>query len=165
MYIGFFLMKHFFLLTLFVFFPVFTMAQTSLQSLEWILGEWQHIQGEMVFTEQWQMSPDSSLYIGTGKAQKNDKIVSQEDMRIEMLNGELHYIVTVHNHNENSAIPFRLTSSTNNSVIFENPDHDFPQKIEYTFKNNNSIHAVVSATLNEKIRKLDFHFIRKTSQK
>lgn len=156
-------MKKFFLLTLFVLFPVVTMSQTSIQSLNWLVGEWQHIQREMVFTEFWQLSPDNSLYIGTGKAQKNNKIVSQEEMRIEQVDGDLYYIVTVKNHNENKAIPFRLTSLTNNSVTFENPEHDFPQKIEYTFINKDSITAVVSATSNEKIRKLVFNFSRKTT--
>lgn len=139
------------------------MSQTSIQSLNWLLGEWQHIQREMVFTEFWQLSPDSSFYIGTGNAQKNEKIVSQEEMRITFEYGELYYIVTVKNHNENKAIPFRLTSLTDNSVTFENPDHDFPQKIEYTMINQDSINAVVSATSNEKIRKLVFNFSRKTT--
>lgn len=140
------------------------MSQTSIQSLNWLVGEWQYIQGEMLFTEQWQLSPDNSFYIGTGIAYKNNKIVSQEEMRISLENEELYYIVTVKNHNENQAIPFRLSSSTNNSVLFENPHHDFPQKIEYTMINQDSINAVVSASSNEKIRKLVFNFSRKTTK-
>jgi len=154
-------MKQLSFLFFFVVFPFVSMAQTSLQSLEWLLGEWQYTQRALMFTEQWKYSADSMSFMGKGITYKNEKIVSQEEMLIKMIDGALHYIVTVKNHNENQAIPFRLTTATKNSVIFENPDHDFPQKIEYTMINKDSINAVVSATSNEKVRKLEFHFSRK----
>lgn len=141
------------------------MSQTTLDSLEWLSGNWQHSHRDLLFTEQWNYSPDRTSLIGNGIAYKNEKIMSQEDMRIEIVEGVLHYIVTVKNHNENRAIPFRLTNATTNSVTFENPEHDFPQKIEYTLINKDTIYAVVSASKNEKIRKLEFHFSRKSSQK
>lgn len=139
------------------------MSQTSIQSLNWLLGDWQYTRQDMVFTEFWSYSMDSTTLEGRGIAYKNNRIVSQEEMRIEQIDRDLYYIVTVKNHNENKAIPFRLTSLTDNSVTFENPDHDFPQKIEYTMINQDSINAVVSATSNEKIRKLVFNFSRKTT--
>lgn len=153
-------MKYLKFLFFFVVFPFVTMAQTSLQSLDWMLGEWQYSNQSMVFTEAWEYSTDSMLFVGMGIAYKNEKIVSQEEIRIEMIDGVLHYIVTVKDHNENKAIPFRLTNATKNSVTFENPEHDFPQKIEYTLINKDSIHAVVSSSSKEKIRKLEFHFSR-----
>lgn len=154
-------MKQLSFLFFFVVFPFVSMAQTSLQSLEWLLGEWQYKQQNMVFAEQWTYSADRMSYIGNGITYKNEKIVSQEEMLIKMIDGVLHYIVTVKNHNENQAIPFRLSSTTKNSMIFENLEHDFPQKIEYSLVNKDSIYAVVSATSNEKVRKLEFHFSRK----
>ena len=51
------------------------------------------------------------------------------------------YIPTVAGQNNALPVPFKLKSSNDSVFIFENPAHDFPQRIIYRFVNNDSLVA------------------------
>ena len=76
--------------------------------------------------------------------------VSSESISLEERSKELFYIPTVKNQNEGKSIIFTLTSLATNQLIFENPTHDFPQKITYTQVTHDSLVAVISGVVNGK---------------
>ena len=51
------------------------------------------------------------------------------------------YISTVEDQNNKLPVSFKLTSTNNNIFVFENPDHDFPRRISYSFINKDSLYA------------------------
>lgn len=44
------------------------------------------------------------------------------------------YVPVVRDQNKGQEVPFKLVSSTSDLFVFENPEHDFPQRITYHFK-------------------------------
>lgn len=55
---------------------------------------------------------------------------------------------------------FKLTSAKNNQFIFEDPKHDFPQRIVYHFVKPNYLHAWIDGTYKGKSEKYDFWYTR-----
>lgn len=44
------------------------------------------------------------------------------------------YVPVVSDQNEGQPVPFKLVSDSDIHFVFENPEHDFPQRIAYHFK-------------------------------
>jgi hypothetical protein len=55
---------------------------------------------------------------------------------------------------------FKLTSAKNNQFIFEDPKHDFPQRVVYHFVKPNYLHAWIDGTYKGKPEKYDFWYTR-----
>ncbi|MEP7106427.1 MAG: DUF6265 family protein [Ferruginibacter sp.] len=53
----------------------------------------------------------------------------------------IYYTSTVVDQNNRQPVAFRLTSAGNNIFVFENPKHDYPKRISYSFINKDSLHA------------------------
>lgn len=54
------------------------------------------------------------------------------------------YRPTVKGQNNDQPVDFKLTSDLENSFTFENPKHDYPQKIVYKKLNDKSLVATIS---------------------
>lgn len=144
-----------------LFFQGSAMAQnSSLSSLNWLLGSWEQKSASMTVQELWNYSEDSTSLIGKGTTFKNGEIISQEEIQISLVKDVLTYSVRVNNHNNNEAILFTATEVTENSITFENPLHDFPQKISYKQIDEKLIEAIVSAVTNLKERSIRFLYSR-----
>ena len=58
--------------------------------------------------------------------------------------GSIAYQATVPNQNDGATIEFLLTAGGETSWTFENPQHDFPKKIEYVLADSNTLNVFVS---------------------
>ena len=58
-------------------------------------------------------------------------------------------------------IPFAAASVSDSLVVFENPAHDFPQRIEYRRVNADSVVARISATRDGKVQGMDIPMRRR----
>ncbi len=71
------------------------------------------------------------------------------------------YTSWVAKQNNGVGIQFKLTSASDTSWTFENPNHDFPQKICYTQLNNGAMEAQIWGIENGHLREERFTFIKK----
>ena len=113
-----------------------------MKHLEWMIGSWSNISSKGQLYENWIKTNDS---VYTGKSfmvVKNDTVFS-EMISLENRNGEIFYIPTVKNENNGQAVLFKLITSHNNEVVFENKAHDFPQRILYKNPVKDSLYARV----------------------
>ena len=55
-----------------------------------------------------------------------------ESIILQQKGENLTYTATVKGQNNDKPVAFKLTTTTENQVVFENPKHDYPQKISYT---------------------------------
>lgn len=131
----------------------------ELKKAEWLLGSWQKQSAKGILTESWQKLNDSTL-VGQSNFVSGNDTISSEIIRLEQRNGKLYYIPTVLGKNEGKAIIFALTSLTDSTVTFENPVHDFPQKIEYWFQKPDSLNAEVSSVAGELKKSIVFRMKR-----
>ena len=95
--------------------------------LSWLSGCWQQSKGDRIIEEQW-MAPRGGTMLGMGRTVKGDKTGDYEVMRIE--EGDGHLVFTAHPSGQEEA-SFTSVELTNTKVVFENPSHDFPQRVVY----------------------------------
>lgn len=115
----------------------------SLQSLEWLLGEWRSTGDKTVTTESWtRVSPKTFEGRGETRSKKGKEILNAESLRLVEMSGEVFYWAKV-SHNERP-IAFKLVDCPGEEAVFENKDHDFPRKIEYRLTKANDLTVVVS---------------------
>ncbi len=120
-----------------------TATQTPVAAdLGWLAGCWQGRSERGVSDEQW-MSPAGGVLLGMGRTVRGDRVVSYEFLRIEPRDGRLAYVARPSGQAE-AAFPLLRASAT--EAVFENLQHDFPQRIVY---------ARTGATLRARVESAD----------
>lgn len=79
------------------------------------------------------MQPLGSAMIGMGRTVVGEKMKSWESPRILQTETGIEYIAKTTENKEETT--FKLTKLAATEVVFENPDHDFPQRIIYRLLN------------------------------
>ena len=131
-------------------------AGGPLAPLAFLSGCWERRTATRLVEEQW-MRPRGSVMLGTGRTVRGDSVVEYEQLRIASVGGEVAY------HAQPSGQPpatFRLARMTDTSVAFENPAHDFPQRISYRAVGRDSLIARVEGTMGGRSRAIDFPYAR-----
>lgn len=111
-------------------------------SFDWIRGTWLMNDNGMVVGETWTRQ-DAHHYQGRAFALAGKDSSVYENVVLEKKGDDWFYTVTATRQNDNKPVAFRLTSSENNTFIFENPEHDFPKRIIYRHIGKDSIHASI----------------------
>ncbi|WP_202840908.1 DUF6265 family protein [Luteimonas saliphila] len=111
--------------------PPSAVANTDarIEALGWLLGQWRRtgLPEGRTGHERWE--PAGSGLAGVGALQRDGATVFEEQLRIEADGREVFYVADV----PGNAAPvrFRLVEQSESAVAFENPGHDFPQRIAY----------------------------------
>lgn len=119
--------------------------ENELKTADWLIGTWenQDPQGEMI--ESWSKTNDS-IYSGESYFIKGKDTLHSEKIQLVQKGDLVQYIPTVKGQNNNQPVIFNLTSKTAKQLVFENPKHDFPQKIVYKQITADSLVATISGT-------------------
>lgn len=134
-------MKKFLLVGWFFLVTIFPTDNTSAQFLPSFLeGTWK-MEGKEIY-EHWDILNEQSMK-GFSYKIKDDKVVIPEYLDIILKGDEIIYTASVLNQNECKGIKFKLTKS-DRSFVFENPEHDFPKRIEYQKLSDAEIFVQVS---------------------
>lgn len=128
-------------------------TKVSLTNHEWLLGSWQRINVKpgRTTTEIWKRVSPTEFY-GIGISIEKGDTVFVEKLKILLKDGEAYYSAEV-SHNEDPVL-FKLTSSENNNLVYENPKHDFPKIITYKKTGDNTMTATISGDG----KAIDFNF-------
>lgn len=98
--------------------------------LQWLEGLWLAYSAGAEIYEEWQSRAHDVLE-GQGKTTRDHgELVSEERLRIEARDGRLVYVADVSSNPE--PVVFTLVNCNAGRWTFENPEHDFPQRIVYT---------------------------------
>ena len=101
-------------------------VQANASPLDWMTGCWTHERYDQ--REVWSEDLGGLKFGYAVNRDENGKVTFFEDLRIENRSGSAVYIAS-----PRGAAPteFVETERTGLSITFENPDHDYPQKITY----------------------------------
>ena len=116
----------------------------KLEKMSWLVGEWENKMPEGNLTETWIKANDSTF---TGKTLfiKDKDTIHSEEIVLTQKGETLLYIPTVKGQNDNKPVEFKMTESkTENEFAFENPAHDYPQKIVYKKVSDTNLVATIS---------------------
>jgi hypothetical protein len=106
-------------------------TKSTLDNLSWLSGCWEGRDGDSLLEEHWS-KPEGQAMLGFGRTIKNNKMVFYEFLQIREEMGGLVYLPQVKGA---PPVPFRMTAYDNDKFVFENPSHDFPQRIIYQRQN------------------------------
>lgn len=116
---------------------------------DWLIGNWENKSPEGVLTENWQKLNDSTFSASSYFIKEKDTI-HLENIVLSQKEETLTYFATVKGQNDDKPVAFQSTVESDKQLVFENPKHDYPQKITYTKGANNTLTAEISGNLNEK---------------
>ncbi len=109
----------------------------------WMIGQWQNSSPQGVLSENWKQENDS-MFSGESFFVVGKDTLFSEAIQIIQEKDELFYIPTVPDQNNGLPVRFKLTTESDSILVFENPDHDFPQRIKYMRIGKDSIVAEIS---------------------
>jgi hypothetical protein len=137
----------------------FMSAQNRIDDLNVLQGKWKLENGNANYYEEWEKINDTT-FSGISYEFKDDRKYTLEKLTILKLNNHIVYIAQPGNNNPTL---FTLTSSENKKFIFENEEHDFPQRVIYHFSSENQLNASIEGIVNENLERKDFIFIRENN--
>jgi len=132
-----------------------TQQTNEIKKAEWLIGTWENKTQRGSVYETWTKVSDDELSGKSYILKEKDTIVF-ETMRLVQEQDGLFYIPTVKNQNDNLPVRFALKTISDTELVFENPQHGFPQFISYAKINTDSLVAEVSGTKNGQERKQIF---------
>ena len=134
---------------------------SRLNEISWLLGDWEAKKGPGYFIESWAKQNDS-IWDGAGTYfDSTGRRLMSEQLQLLALNDTLWYLPTVSNQNNGKPVKFKEKSITASEVVFENLQHDFPQRIVYQKLSDSTMLAYIEGTVNGKLQRQDFPFAHK----
>jgi hypothetical protein len=131
----------------------------GIQRLSWLQGCWESTAAGRTVEEIW-TGPRGRSMLGVSRTVQRGELASYELVVVRERGDRLVYIA--HPSGQPSA-EFISTSVSENSIVFANPEHDFPQRIGYERKGA-QLHAWIEGTRNGRLRRVDFPYHRAACQ-
>jgi len=137
----------------------FAQSDQCVAKFSWLTGKWSMKEKNSTIVEQWSFF-NGSLKCMSYEVKGIDTILI-ENASISCIGGKS--VFTYYPGNKAQAgktepVHFVLVSEENNTFIFENKQHDFPQRVIYQRLNDNECHAWIEGTQNGKMEKVDFNY-------
>lgn len=111
--------------------------------LAWLSGRWETAGEGGRWTEEMWSAPRGGLMLGASRSGEGGAVREFEFLRLQAgEDGILTYLAQPGG--RAPAVPFRLARSDAASATFENPTHDFPQRIRYQ-RDGETLTATISA--------------------
>lgn len=133
-------------------FPSWTRKQEEdIKKAEWLIGTWENHTAKGNIYETWEKKNANEFSGKSYMIKENDTVVF-ENIRLMQRSGQLLYIPAVKDQNNGLPVYFTAKKISDNTLVFENPEHDFPQVISYTRITPDSLVAEVSGTKNGRNR-------------
>ena len=131
-------------------------AQTPLERLSWLAGCWARetsVKVEPGSGEQW-MAPAGGSMLGLGRTIRGGKTIEHEFMQISQTDaGQLVYTASP---SGQPPTRFPLLRQGEGELVFENLQHDFPQRVIYRLAPGGRLHARIEGQRGELLRGIDF---------
>jgi len=130
-------------------------AQTvSIADVAWLQGCWELRDGDRVVEERW-MPPRAGSMLGVGRTTRGGKLVEHEFILLAERDGRLAY--QAHPSGQPGAT-FLSRPMTGQEVVFENPAHDFPQRVGYRSAGPGELLAWIEGTSGGRPRRVEFAY-------
>lgn len=137
--------------------PATSSPPVRLEDLSWLTGCWAREDAEPGSEEHW-TTPAGGMMLGMSRTLRGGKVIEYEFMEIrEVSPGRLGYVA---HPSRQAEATFPLLRSAAAEVVFENPVHDFPQRIIYRLAEPHRLIARIEGERSGKSRGIDFSMRR-----
>jgi hypothetical protein len=135
--------------------PVIAQSPATTSDLAFLTGCWRFERAGRIVEEHW-LAPAGGSLFGISRTVAGEQTVDFEFLQLRDLPDGLTYIAKPSRQPEAS---FKMTTRTADEVVFENPQHDFPQRIRYR-RSGDALHARIEGIVDGKPRAVDFPYVR-----
>lgn len=112
-------------------------SNSAIEEISWMIGSWQGTDiNTVIFNESWHREGKGFVGAGCSLSPAGDTLF-KENLKIELVEGVPYYIVTIPPKKE--PVLFKMVKGDDHNAVFENRDHDFPQRISYLLQKNNTL--------------------------
>lgn len=118
-------------------------SNEKIKAADWLLGNWENVSEDGKLSENWKRINDSTFQAESYFIRDKDTL-HFESVTLQQKGEELTYSATVKGQNNDKPVAFKLTTATEKEMTFENPKHDYPQKISYTLITIDNLVAKIS---------------------
>jgi uncharacterized protein DUF6265 len=130
-----------------------TSQPLGIDDVAWLTGCWEYSSGSRTVEEHWLAARAHSM-VNVGRTVQADKLVEYEMVLVREQEGRLAY--EAHPSGQPSAV-FMSSTVGNREVVFENLQHDFPQRVGYK-RNGDALLAWIEGTRNGQTRRIEFPY-------
>ena len=118
-------------------------------------GKWKLNENNSEVYEEWIMESETEL---TGKSYSinNGEQDIGEVLFLKKYAGTWAYVAIPEGQN---ITLFRLVNYSSNEFVFENEEHDFPQRIIYEFSDDDKLSVAIEGIVNGKMKRKEFNYI------
>lgn len=148
-------------LLLFVF-PGDGFSQSSadqFKQLHQLSGRWSMETRKGLLYETWKIISPVEMISSSYRLNGNDTMFL-EKVRLVDSSSSVYYIPVVSGQNDGKPVYFRLQPVVNGSFVFENKEHDYPQRVIYRFRDTDHIDARIEGERQGKLMGSDFPYRR-----
>ena len=131
-------------------------AQAGIDRVAWMQGCWQLTNGDRIVEENW-TSPKAGSMMGTGRTIRAGKLVEHEFVLLAERDGRLAYQAHPSGQPSTTFISKEMDAT---SVVFEDPAHDFPQRVGYRRVAGDELLGWIEGTVSGKLRRVEFPYRR-----
>ena len=128
---------------------------TGIQRLAWLAGCWSLSNGERTVDEQW-MAPRAGSMQGMSRTVRAEKLVAHEAVILRERGELIDYDVSP---SGQARTVFTSISIGDTSVVFENLQHDFPQRVAYQ-RHGDQLLAWIEGPRNGTLRRIEYPYQR-----
>lgn len=123
--------------------------------LNWLSGSWISKQDNIIIEEMW-MTANGNIMPGTGRTILPNKKTSFEFMRIAQTDSGIYFYGSPEGQ---ITTAFKLLENGKRYILFENLQHDFPQRILYKLIEPGKLYARVEGIINNKMEFIEFNYL------
>lgn len=134
-------------------------ADAPLNEFSFLKGTWAQTTSRATVEEVWTSDVGWTMQ-GSGRTLSNGRLLASEAMSIEPRGKNFVYVARLPGA---EPVEFKLVERGIEWARFENPEHDFPQRIEYR-RHGNTLRAEVSGVENGRTQRTVFEYRRVSSR-
>lgn len=128
----------------------------GIRRLAWLQGCWESDSTDRAIEEHW-MAPRGNAMVGVSRTVRGEALTEYELVIIREQGEQLAY--EAHPSGQPAAV-FWSRSISDSTVLFENPQHDFPQRIGYERTGPAALLAWIEGNHQGRVRRIDFSYRR-----
>lgn len=138
--------------------PAFAPISSSpVRNLHWLIGTWKGGSEGNEYLESWAWQKGGALVGRAELKNSSGEVLVSEILKIETFGDHTIYLASV---NRRRPVLFTLVESKQEQWVFENKEHDFPQRIVYKRESRNRLLARVEGVSDGKEIREEFRLTR-----
>ena len=128
----------------------------TIDQMAWLTGCWIQTKPNGVVEALW-MGPGGGVMLGMGRTVRDGKLRDHEFVRIVEADGSLAYVAEP---SGQAKAAFPLKSLTADEAVFEDPAHDFPQRVIYRRLGPDAVTGRIEGQIGGQAKSVDFPYKR-----